>query len=99
MAQHCYESYCNGNIKFYDCKNVRFRKAYDFLGLHKGNREDEGKPHYAGVHDILVKNVTVYCDEKLTAQYGTKAVTIGIQNIIPTTGYADIRVEMFGLTV
>ena len=73
--------------------NARFRKAYDFLGLHKGNREDEGKPHYAGVHHILVKNVTVYCDETLTAQNGTKAVTIAIQNIIPTTQYGDIRVE------
>ena len=52
-----------------------------------------GKPHFAGVHDILVKNVTVYCDEKLSDLKGTKVVSIGIQNIIPTTQYADICVE------
>lgn len=75
--------------------NSRFRKAYAFLSdVNTGaDLSDEGKPHFASVHHILVKNVQVYCDEAIIAQKGTKAVTVSVKKIVPDSYYGDIVVE------
>lgn len=74
--------------------NPRFREAYSFLDdLGAGDQSEKGQPHYASTHDILVKNVQIYCDEAIVAQKQTKAVTVSIENRIPTAYYGNIVVE------
>jgi hypothetical protein len=79
--------------RVFNVSNKRFREAYSFLGLEDGEKSDNGKSFYASVHDITVKNVAVYCDEKILEKYGTKCVRIKVENIIPTTEYKNISVE------
>ena len=79
--------------RVFNVSNKRFREAYSFLGLEDGEKSDNGKSFYASVHDITVKNVAVYSDEKILEKYGTKCVRIKVENIIPTTEYKNISVE------
>ena len=73
--------------------NKRFRDTYAFCITSEGDQNELGKPHYAGVHDITVKNVNIYCDEKILSEYGSKCVQINVTNVIPTTEYHGISVE------
>lgn len=45
------------------------------------------------MHQITVKNVHLYCDEKLLSVYGKDCVRIVVQNILPTTEYRNIVVK------
>ncbi len=73
--------------------NARFREYYAFLNMGDGNLSDVGKPNYAAVRRVTVKNVNIYADEKIFADYGKSCVCISVRNIIPTTEYGDITVE------
>ena len=74
--------------------NPRYRDSYSFLeGIGTGDQSDAGKPHFASVHDITVRDVTVYCDDVIAQRYGTKAVTVFLENQIPTALYQNITVE------
>ena len=74
--------------------NPRYRDSYSFLeGIGTGDQSDAGKPHFASVHDITVRDVTVYCDDVIAQRYGTKAVTVYVENQIPTALYQNITVE------
>ena len=77
--------------------NARFRTIYAFTGIENGDLSDVGKPHYAAVRRIGVKNVNIYADEKILADYGKACVGVTVRNIIPTTAYEDITVENISL--
>ena len=76
--------------KIFAITNLRFREHYTIAG---GDTSDYGKSYFAGVHDILVKDIYVYCDEKIVRDYGKKAVRVTVKNKIPTTEYKNIVVE------
>ncbi len=73
--------------------NPRFRARYEFLGAGTGNTSALGKPTYASVNGITVKNVTVYCDGAVIQRQEKPVVKILLSNIIPTTEYRNITVE------
>ena len=52
-----------------------------------------GDKRYAGVYDIKVKDIKVYCDEGIDRKYGSQCVILDVRNSIPTTEYRDISVE------
>jgi len=76
--------------KIFAITNERFRSHYSIVG---GDVSDYGKPYFAGTHDILVKDIKIYCDEKIVAERGKKAVRMTVRNKIPTTEYKNITVE------
>ena len=74
--------------------NKRFRESYSFLNIPEVQTDlPLGDKRYAGVHDIKLKDIKVYCDEKIESLYGSNCVSFEISNIIPTTEYCDISVE------
>ncbi len=75
-------------------RNKRFREAYAFLNIPEGQADIPwGDKRYASVHDIKVKDVNVYCDERIMREFGSKCVILDVGNSIPTTEYSDISVE------
>ena len=52
-----------------------------------------GDKRYAGIANVTVKDVFVYCDESIAALHGTKCVRVDVVNTIPTTEYRDINVS------
>lgn len=80
-------------------KNKRYRQKHAFLGFsHEANSDVSiGDSRYASVHDIRVKDIQVYCDEKINQSYGTQCVILEIHNYIPTSEYRDITVENISL--
>ena len=75
-------------------RNERFREAYAFLNIADAKSDiPMGDKRYAGVYDIKVKDIKVYCDEEIYRQYGSRCVIIDVLNSIPTTEYRDISVE------
>ncbi len=76
-------------------KNKRYREKHAFLGFFHEAESDVaiGDSRYAGVHDIHVKDITVYCDETILQTYGTQCVILEVYNFIPTTEYRNITVE------
>ena len=81
--------------KVLSIKNKRYREKHAFLGFtHEANSEISiGDSRYASVRDITVKDIQVYCDEKIAERYGTKCVILEMLNFIPTTEYRNITVE------
>jgi hypothetical protein len=75
--------------------NTRFRKAYAFLDeiVNGGDLSDEGRPHFASVHHILVKNVQIFCDHTILSQKGTKAAAITVRNVVPGAYFGEIEME------
>ena len=61
-------------------------KTYD-IGLQKGDKQ------YASVHDILVKDIYVYADEKVLSERGTKCVRVYVKNVIEVSEFKDICIE------
>ena len=70
--------------------NSRFREHYSMAG---GDISELGKPYYAGVHDILIKDINIYCDKKIAGKLGKRAVRITVRNKIATTEYKNIVVQ------
>ncbi len=71
--------------------NPRFREEY--AGLFPGDLSQKGQPHFAGIHDIVMRNVEVYCDETLMERNGTKNVRLVVENYIPTTHFGNLVAE------
>lgn len=79
---------------FLSVKNKRFHKNNALLYHYNPKIPIEvGQPYYAGVRDILVKDIVIYCDDTIRCTYGTKCAAIFVLNVIPTTRYERIRVE------
>lgn len=76
--------------------NPRFRDTYAFLGMDGASpytlsSED---PRFASVHDVSVKDITIYCDEKLlAARICRDIVVIDAINTVETAEFRDITVE------
>ena len=91
------QSYQNQGIveisTLFNITNARFRTQYDFLNLGCGNQADFGKPSFASVSGVTIKDVFVYCDESIIAEHGAKCIKLNITNTISTTEYKDITVE------
>ena len=81
--------------KVLSVRNKRYREKHAFLGFtHEAESKIPiGDKRFAGVHDIQVKDIYVYCDETIAQQYGTKCVILDVNNFIPTTEYRDIIVS------
>ena len=77
--------------------NPRFREKYAHLGIEAGDTSEYGMPYYAGVKNVALRNVRVYADDAILAQFGTKCVRIAVQNGIPTTVFEAITVENVSL--
>ncbi len=69
--------------------NNRFRDSYPLVAVDY----TAGAPEFAGAHDIEARNISVYCDEKLFAQKGTKCVRVNVKNGIPTTEFSNISLK------
>ncbi|MBR7099003.1 MAG: hypothetical protein IKC59_06275 [Clostridia bacterium] len=81
--------------KLLSVKNKRYREKHAFLGFtHEADSElSVGDKRFAGIHDIMVKDIYVHCDEKIMSLYGTKCVILDVSNTIPTTEYRNITVS------
>ncbi len=76
------------NPRFRDMDLYAGLGLQDFdIGLKKGDKD------YASIHDIVVKDITVYADEKVLAAKGTKCAYVQVINQIETTEYKNITVE------
>lgn len=74
--------------------NPRFREMYSFLhDFEEIPIKPDDPRDFASSHDITVRGVKVYCDEKILAEKGTKCVSVEVRNLIPTTEYSNITVE------
>lgn len=69
--------------------NSRFRDSYPLVAVDYA----VGAPSFAGAHDIEARNISVYCDEKLLSEKGTKIVRVNMRNIIPTTEFYNISLK------
>ena len=77
-----------------DINNKRFRKGIDYVkALEPSAPLNEGDRNFAGAHDIIVRDISVYCDEKLFAEQGTKCVRVYINNVIPTTEFYNVSLK------
>lgn len=80
--------------KVLSVKNRRYRERHAFLGFtHEAKSElQDGDKRFAGVHDIMIRDIHVYCDETIFERYVTKCVILDISNWISTTEYRNILV-------
>ena len=74
----------------------RFREAYAFLEdplppLTVGPKE--GEPEFAAMQNITVRNVQVYCDERILAERGTDAVFVRVTNGVQGSAVSGILFE------
>ena len=81
--------------KVLSVKNRRYRERHAFLGFTHEAESDLpcDDKRFAGVHDIKVQDIHVYCDEKIYELYGKKCVILDVSNWISTTEYRDIVVS------
>ncbi len=80
--------------------NPRFRKMdmyKDFTDQNFGIELTEGQKEYASIHDILVKDITVFADERVLAEKGTKCVYLQVVNKVEGTAFYNIIVD--GITL
>ena len=75
--------------------NPRFREIC--VGAGVGDTSRLGQPDFASTHNIIVKNISVYADDKIINEYETNCVRIFVKNQIPTTEYKDLVVENISL--
>ncbi len=86
------------NFEIVRISNPRFREMYAFLeNIGVGDNSDFGKAHYASSRNITVRNITVYADDNIIANEGTKCVKIVVRNRIATTEFKDLLVENVSL--
>ncbi len=74
----------------------RFRANYAFLQdplppLTVGPKE--GEPEFAAMQNITVRNVRVYCDERILAERGTDAVFVRVTNGVQGSAVSGILFE------
>ena len=77
-------------------KNQRFREAYAFLGIDQGlpYPRREGQEGFASVEDVLVKNISIYCDASVLARVPENEIaTVSIKNSVATAEFSSIKVE------
>jgi hypothetical protein len=78
--------------------NPNFREQYAHLKFQEGvNTIPEGDKRYASVHNVIFRDIAVYCDEEVLRVYGKESVTLRVRNRIPTTEYRDILIENVSL--
>ncbi|MGN0806274.1 MAG: hypothetical protein ACI4MC_04475, partial [Candidatus Coproplasma sp.] len=75
--------------------NPRFRETYSFLNIQ--SCEIERNKRYAGVHDIKIKDVCVYADEKVLTVKGDKCVSVIIKNTVQNAEFTNISIENISL--
>ncbi len=73
-------------------QNRRFREAYKFL-VDEVEEPNKGTKKYAGVSDVIAKDITVYADGDVMSKYGNDCIMIKIDNIIPGTEFSSIKAE------
>ena len=74
--------------------NYRFRDWYSFLELPETRPTyPEGDKRYAGVTDVTVKDITVYCDPTLLEQFGKECAKIKIKKHLPSAEYSNFTLE------
>lgn len=74
--------------------NKRFRTYYAHLGISEAESElPPEDPRYAGVHDVTVKDISIFCDPRIVEAMGTECVSVLMQKVHPTSEYKNIRVE------
>lgn len=76
----------------------RFREAYSFLEippLTVGPRE--GEPEFAAMRNITVRNIRLFCDERILAERGTDAVYVRVTNGIEGSDVSNIKIENISL--
>lgn len=75
-------------------RNKRFRESYAFLNLGESKSKITlGDERYASVTDIKLKDIFVYCDEKILEKLGTKCLKVKMKNFIPTSRMDGVTVE------
>lgn len=85
--------------RLFSCSNRRYRGIGIYVGAMKNETAvlDEarkpGHPLYAGVHDVLVKDVTIYADERIMAGDGTKCAILYLRNDVEGSEYQNLVVE------
>ena len=81
--------------EFLNIKNRRFRDQAIYQGFVKemqlGLSKDD--KNYASVHDIMVKDITIYADEKIISMCGDKCARMAISNYVDTAYFANVYVE------
>ena len=81
--------------EFLNIKNRRFRDQAIYQGFVKemqlGLSKDD--KNYASVHDITVKDITIYADEKVIDMCGDKCARMAISNYVDTAYFANVYVE------
>jgi hypothetical protein len=75
-------------------RNKRFRESYCFLDFadQKSTLSPED-PLYASVRNIKLKDIFVYCDDKLLCSMGTKCLKAKLQNFLPNSLMENITVD------
>lgn len=71
--------------------NPRFREIYSSL-VGTGDDFNQGEKSYAAIHDICVKDITIYADEKVVKKTGTSCV-IRIRNLFENTEFKNFQIE------
>jgi hypothetical protein len=80
--------------KIFSVKNNRSSEFYDCLNLPETkSKRKRGDREYAVVHHVTVKDISVFCDERLLQHFGKDCVTVFLRNVIPTSEYAHLTVE------
>ena len=79
--------------RFFYINNHRFREAYADLVAGSGDRSDEGKPFFAAVHDVTLRNMSIYCDQEIAQAFGTRCAKLKINKIVPTADFSNLLVE------
>ena len=68
---------------------------YAFLSVEE--KESEEQKNYAGVHNIKVKDISVYADEKVLSEQGTKCIRVNIVNSVKKAEFTNISIENISL--
>jgi hypothetical protein len=92
-----YNGYDGTEISYvFKVMNDSFRDMDFYAGLNildAAGAIEKGDKRYSGVHDILVKDIFVYADEKLISENKKRCTSIYIENFIPSTEYKNLKVE------
>ncbi len=77
--------------------NPRFREMEMFVESMRGKSVDiglkKGEKDYASIHDILVKDITVYADEKVLSERELQCVRLHAYNMVEGSEFKNITIE------
>lgn len=93
--EHVYDQQDTVEIaRIFKVTNYRFREWYSFLELPETKPVyPEGDKRYAGVSDVTVKNITIYCDPTLLERFGRECAKIKIKKYLPAAEYKNFTLE------